>query len=298
MSAGYVCIDVAECDGCFACGLACGAGAIAAGRLPKAGAATGPKSAAAPKTSKAQPVAKPVQAPIAEKGGRWTLVDAFAIAAVLLAAMVGKEALLDLRAFALVPPSGKTAAFTLVLLLFYAVQLVALRFMSARHGRTVFSAFKSGESAGRVGASAASFGLVIALLLGTRVASTAWGALLRQMGWPPPGESGVLNEMLGKGALGTALVFLTAVVIGPVVEELVFRGVIASAIESRFGLAAAVVSSAMLFAFYHVTPWLYMQMFVLGCALAWLALTRRTLWPAVMLHALYNAVSAAFWLAR
>jgi membrane protease YdiL (CAAX protease family) len=41
-----------------------------------------------------------------------------------------------------------------------------------------------------------------------------------------------------------------------------------------------------------------MPMVLLGVALGWLAWWRRGLWPAIVLHALYNgaSVAAAFWL--
>ena len=54
--------------------------------------------------------------------------------------------------------------------------------------------------------------------------------------------------------------------------------------------------SAVLFAVYHVNAWLFLPMLVFGLALGWLTWTRRSLWPAIAMHVLYNglAVAAAF----
>jgi membrane protease YdiL (CAAX protease family) len=52
----------------------------------------------------------------------------------------------------------------------------------------------------------------------------------------------------------------------------------------------AVVISSAFFAAYHFNAWLALPTFVLGLATGWLASTRSGLWPAIWLHALFNAV--------
>jgi membrane protease YdiL (CAAX protease family) len=196
------------------------------------------------------------------------------------------------------PPSGQVAARAVALGGFYTAQVGVLAFLAHRHGSMLPEAFglRSRDRVGP-GAIAGATGLVALLLLATRAASTAWGALAQAAGWmPPPTEA--LTAVFGGGGLGLGLAVAMVVVVAPFAEELAFRGVIARALSGRFGARAGIIGSAAVFSAYHGTAWVLVPTFVLGCALAWLALTRRSLWPAITLHALYNAVvvAAAFWL--
>ena len=108
------------------------------------------------------------------------------------------------------------------------------------------------------------------------------------------------TELFGMGGGGLLLAVLMVVLAGPFVEEIAFRGVVLGAAGPRWGMWPAIVASAALFAFAHVTAWMVVPTFVLGIALGWLAWTRGSVWPAIALHVLYNGVvvGAAFWLAR
>ena len=110
----------------------------------------------------------------------------------------------------------------------------------------------------------------------------------------------VVNGVAIGGGIGLALSVLLVAFIAPIAEELAFRGVILQSVGARWGQWPAIVVSAMLFAAYHVNLWLFLPMFALGAALAWLAVTRRSLWPAIAMHVLYNslAVAAAFLVPR
>ena len=83
------------------------------------------------------------------------------------------------------------------------------------------------------------------------------------------------------------------VFVGPFVEELVFRGALLRGLEAKLGAWPAIVIQALLFAAFHRSWWLLLPMTVLGIALGWLAHERRSLWPAIALHSLYNALSVA-----
>jgi hypothetical protein len=227
----------------------------------------------------------------------WTLRDAGIVLVVLAATLAAKQAVMGSEAMAVIPPSARVAARTLVLALFYATQLGVLVFLAYLRGgsfRTAFRLRTAGAGARSAGIAVA---LVAALLIGTRVLSTAWGALAQSSGWAPP-ASEALTGVFGAGGAGLAVAVTMVVVVGPFIEELAFRGVIASAIEARLGMWPAIVVSSAIFAAYHLTPWVAVPTFVLGCALAWLALTRSSLLPAIALHVLYNGVvvAAAFWI--
>ena len=89
------------------------------------------------------------------------------------------------------------------------------------------------------------------------------------------------------------------VLLGPFVEELMLRGVVLSAARTRMPSTPAIASTALLFAALHGNAWSFVPLAFLGLALGWVVERFRSVWPAVVLHAGYNAVlvAAAFWVA-
>lgn len=95
---------------------------------------------------------------------------------------------------------------------------------------------------------------------------------------------------------------LAAVVFAPVVEELMYRGVLLRALENK-GRWWAIVASSALFAILHMTGldtdqfWLSAAvllppLFILGIVLAWLTLKTGRIGPAIFLHSGWNLLSA------
>jgi len=88
--------------------------------------------------------------------------------------------------------------------------------------------------------------------------------------------------------------------LGPLVEELLFRGVLLSSLQPRWGRFGAAVLSSVIFATAHL-PGLNWQVFalpalwLLAMALAWLRLRSGSIWPGVMAHAANNALATAAW---
>ncbi len=76
--------------------------------------------------------------------------------------------------------------------------------------------------------------------------------------------------------------------VAPITEELLFRGLILRGLLSRFGAGSAVVVTAMLFALFHVNPWQFLGAFVLGLLFGWFYLAFRSLVPCLIGHAAVN----------
>ena len=93
---------------------------------------------------------------------------------------------------------------------------------------------------------------------------------------------------------------LLVVSLGPLVEELLFRGVLLSALLQRWGSVAAVGLSSLVFALAHL-PGLDWQvfalpdLFLLALALAWLRLRSGSIWPSVVGHGANNLLAVAAW---
>ena len=86
-----------------------------------------------------------------------------------------------------------------------------------------------------------------------------------------------------------------AVVIAPVTEEIVFRGLILRGLLGRWRPAAAVLFSAGLFALVHFNPVQAPVALLLGLLTGWLYVRTRSLGLCILAHALNNAASYLTW---
>ncbi len=90
--------------------------------------------------------------------------------------------------------------------------------------------------------------------------------------------------MDGKNILFTSLY---VVIIGPIIEELVFRKIMLDKTR-RFGELPAIMISSIAFGLYHLNLSQFFYAFALGLVLAYITLKTNTVFYAVILHMLYN----------
>jgi uncharacterized protein len=93
---------------------------------------------------------------------------------------------------------------------------------------------------------------------------------------------------------------LVVVSVGPLVEELLFRGVLLSALLQRWRVGWSVAISSLAFALIHLPGLDYQwyavpELLLLALALAWLRLRSGSIWPAVLAHGLNNLLGVAGW---
>ena len=84
-----------------------------------------------------------------------------------------------------------------------------------------------------------------------------------------------------------------ATLLAPPCEEIAFRGYVQTTLGLRSGPAAAIAGSAVLFALLHVNPVLFPALVVLGALFGWLTWRAGSIWPAVLAHAVNNAITSA-----
>lgn len=110
-----------------------------------------------------------------------------------------------------------------------------------------------------------------------------------------------VTEMSLQASLAMRVVLAVLVTtVAPLVEELIFRGVLLSALLSRMRAVLAVPASALVFGVAHLADfgfaWHAIPALVgLGLVLAWLRLRSGSLWPAVVAHAVNNTLAVAGW---
>lgn len=135
------------------------------------------------------------------------------------------------------------------------------------------------------------FGLCVVGFIGAALTAAAMTALA---GEPPAASAVDLAEDLGDG--GITVWVLVFAVLGatfiPVVEELVFRGLLWSALEKR-GLNPWVILfvTSAVFASLHLELWRTPVLFVLGLTLGYARLRTGRLGPAIVVHILFNTLA-------
>lgn len=85
----------------------------------------------------------------------------------------------------------------------------------------------------------------------------------------------------------------TLVVVAPVTEELLFRGLILRGLLGRYNSWVALLISAGLFAAMHMNPWQLIPTFALGVLFGWFYLRTGSLVPCIAGHALNNFMAYA-----
>lgn len=99
----------------------------------------------------------------------------------------------------------------------------------------------------------------------------------------------IFNDLSSLSGHVWASVFLL-VMVAPVTEELMFRGLILRGFLRRFSVVKAFLLSAFLFGAVHLNPWQFVSASALGVMFAWWYARTQSLVPSLIGHALVNAM--------
>ena len=141
----------------------------------------------------------------------------------------------------------------------------------------------------------------LALAAVAGLAAPIVGSLLTQ--WLAHGHTVTqdIQQLGGNTPLGLRIPLMLVVVsVGPLVEELLFRGVLLSALLQRWHVGCAVTLTSLAFALIHL-PGLQYQWYalpglaLLALVLAWLRLRSGSIWPAVVAHGVNNLLAVLGW---
>lgn len=80
-------------------------------------------------------------------------------------------------------------------------------------------------------------------------------------------------------------------IIGPMAEEIFFRGFVLPGLVKKFGIIWALVISSVVFGLFHIDPGAIVPTFALGLALGWVYIKTGSIWPAMFAHGLHNTVA-------
>ena len=120
------------------------------------------------------------------------------------------------------------------------------------------------------------------------------GWLMNEIIGDQGGSNPLLELVLNSDELIPLLFLLvTTVVLAPVFEELVFRGVLLPVLVSKVGKISGVLLSALIFALAHLSVGELPPLFVLGIGLGLMRLSSGRLFPCALMHSLWNGVTFA-----
>ncbi|NDV46312.1 CPBP family intramembrane metalloprotease [Paludibacter sp. 221] len=88
------------------------------------------------------------------------------------------------------------------------------------------------------------------------------------------------------------LPFITVVVAEPVLEELIFRGIILDGLLKKYSPTKAIIVSALLFGIVHLNPWQFVGATILGLFIGWVYYRTRNLSLAILIHFVNNLIPA------
>ncbi len=99
------------------------------------------------------------------------------------------------------------------------------------------------------------------------------------------------NEAASSIATASLAGFIAVVVVAPVVEELIFRGLIVNRLSRVMPGWLAVVLAAAVFGACHGHPVWFGYAFVLGCVFGFIDLRAGSIWPSILGHMVFNSFS-------
>ncbi len=127
--------------------------------------------------------------------------------------------------------------------------------------------------------------MLVALQLSLGKINVAFEKLL-----PPPGWFIEMFSRLFDSDLGVWGGIIRVVIIAPIVEELIFRGLIMRGFIRNYPKALAIFYTALLFALFHLNPWQFPATFLLGLILGWVRIRTGSILAAITGHAMHNGL--------
>ncbi len=101
-------------------------------------------------------------------------------------------------------------------------------------------------------------------------------------------------ELFGRSSFGLTLAALVVVVLAPIGEEIFFRGFVFAGLKKYWGVAWGAVVSSAIFALFHLNGLLFIPLFIIGVALAWLYEFSGSILPSIMLHIINNLLALTY----
>jgi sodium transport system permease protein len=110
---------------------------------------------------------------------------------------------------------------------------------------------------------------------------------------PPLADEMNKSFLAGLKSMSPVMMFVALAVVPAICEELFFRGFLLNGLRSTLRTVPAIIISACVFGAFHFLIFRFFVTAGLGLLLGWLCWRSRSIFPAMIAHALHNAVAAS-----
>jgi len=100
--------------------------------------------------------------------------------------------------------------------------------------------------------------------------------------------------LFGNDLLSLIIAGGVIVVLGPIIEEIFFRGFLLRALSNKWGVIYGSIISAAIFAIFHLQPQSIIPIFILGLIINSMVIHSKSIWPAIGFHILNNGIVFIF----
>ena len=188
---------------------------------------------------------------------------------------------------------ARALAVGAILVAVYAVQLGVVWVVAHRHGIGL------ADSVGirRVPRLRAWVGSAIGLAVVVRVLALVYSEVVISSGLKLQGQSTDPLRYFAPGSMGSLMLVILVVLVAPLVEEIVFRGIVLASLRERWGDRAAILVSSLVFAALHLNLFSFLPIFAVALVLGSLFVRSRSLWVNIACHSAFNGIGVVFLLA-
>jgi membrane protease YdiL (CAAX protease family) len=130
---------------------------------------------------------------------------------------------------------------------------------------------------------------IIITIIGISVIASEIDNISRLLVPMPPGLFDFMRKIATLRITSWTKIVFTILLI-PVLEEALFRGVILRGFLKRYSTKKAIIVSALLFGVAHLNPWNMVPVFMGGIFLAWLMVSTRSIFTCILGHMTFNAI--------
>ncbi|MDP1978461.1 CPBP family intramembrane glutamic endopeptidase [Undibacterium sp.] len=128
---------------------------------------------------------------------------------------------------------------------------------------------------------------VLLLVPGLEMVLGVLGGWLEAWQPVPDGQQRIFDDMMANGVHS----IITACLVAPVLEEMLFRGLILRSFLQQYSRWVAILGSACLFGLAHMNIYQFLCATIVGVLCAWLYQKTRSLWPGIILHSASNGAA-------
>ena len=103
-----------------------------------------------------------------------------------------------------------------------------------------------------------------------------------------PMPESIKKAVLELGSQTGIYAFILMVIAAPVMEELIFRGIILDGLLKKYAPVKSILVSSLLFGTVHLNPWQFVTAFFIGIFSGWVYYKTRSVLPSIIIHASIN----------